>query len=174
MFLPLRHCFSLRVVLFFALCGSTTWCIFYLFGGVGMVKSDSRQELLFKTLVTDLIRCKDIRMKEKEYRLVNFWNQPEFYYDVFCESIYMLMTDDSVDTLSIDDSGYSRFDIIVLADDFYPGFELLTKEDIRPDVDDLIVYVDIALSRLRNRLKQHCSAGARTDVQLYGEWPAVN
>lgn len=118
-----------------------------------MSKSLTNYELLFKTLVSDLIRSKDFHTGEKEHRLINFWNQSEFYYDVFCESIYLLMTEDSVDTLSIDDVGYSRFDVIVLSDDFFPGFELLTKADIRPDVDDLIVYVDLALSRLENRVK---------------------
>ena len=118
-----------------------------------MSKPLTRQETIFRTVVSDLIRCKDIRMKEKEYRLMNFWNQAEFYYDVFCESIYMLMTDTDVDALSIDDAGYTRFDIIVLADDYYPGFELLTRDDIRSDVDDLIYYVDIALKRLDSRIK---------------------
>lgn len=118
-----------------------------------MSKPLTNHEIRFRTLVSDLIRCKDTRARDKEHRLINFWNQSEFYYDVFCESIYMLMTDSSVDALSIDDAGYARFDIIVLADDFFPGFELLTKEDIRPDVDDLIVYVDLALSRLDSRIK---------------------
>ena len=118
-----------------------------------MSKPLSRQERQFRTLVSDLIRCKDIRAKEKEYRLINFWNQSEYYYDVFCESIHMLMTDDSIDTLSIDDGGYTCFDIIVLADDYYPGYELLTKEDIQAEVDDIIIYIDIALSRLDTRIK---------------------
>lgn len=117
-----------------------------------MSKPLTNHETSFRTLVSDLIRCKDISVKEKDFRLLNFWNQSEFYYDIFCESIYMLMTDASIDSLSIDDSGYARFDIIVLSDDFYPGFELLTQNDIRSDVDDLIYYVDIALSRLGNRI----------------------
>ena len=127
-----------------------------------MSKSLTNHELRFKTLVSDLIRCKDFHAREKENRLINFWNQSEFYYDVFCESIYMLMTDDSVDTLSIDDVGYSRFDVIVLSDDFFPGFELLTKEDIHPDVDDLIFYVDIALKRLDSRIKNVRKMGVHT------------
>lgn len=120
-----------------------------------MSKPFTNQEMMFRALVSELIRHKDVPEQDKEYRLVNFWNQPEFYYDVFCESIYILMIDDSIDSLSIDDSGYTRSDIIVLADDYFPGFELLSKEDMRDDVDDLIVYVDIALSRLSHRLKSN-------------------
>lgn len=130
-----------------------------------MSKPLTNQEALFRALVSDLIRCKDIRAKEREHRLVNFWNQADYYYDIFCESIYMLMTDDSVDALSIDDAGYSRFDIIVLNDDFYPGFELLTKDDIRSDVDDLIYYVEIALSRLDSRIAKICNSNPRSGFQ---------
>lgn len=120
-----------------------------------MVKSLTAQELLYRSLVTKLICCGKLSDKEKNFRLANFWNQAEYFYDIFCESAYIMMTDDTVDALSIDDSGYARFDIIVLNDDFYVGFELLSKDDIQPDVDDVIVYIDLALSRLDSRLKKH-------------------
>lgn len=131
-----------------------------------MSKPLTSQEAMFRNLVSDLIRCKDIRAKEKEHRLINFWNQADYYYDIFCESVYMLMTESDVDALSIDDAGYSCFDIIVLNDDFYPGFELLTKADVRPDVDDLIHYVDIALSRLDVRINKLCKARPQGEIQV--------
>lgn len=133
-----------------------------------MSKPLTKHETRFRTLVSDLIRCKEIRVRDKEHRLINFWNQSEFYYEVFCESIYLLMTDDSIDALSIDDAGYTRSDIIVLADDYFPGFEILTKEDICSDVDDLIVYVDLALSRLDSRIQNIRKANSYSPLKKVG------
>lgn len=117
-----------------------------------MTKNLTEQELLFNRLVSELITYKNISIEEKQVSLLNFLSQSEFYYDVFCESVYILMTNDSIDTLSIDNTGYSRFDIIVLNDDNFVGFELLTKEDIVSVNDDIIVYIDLALKRLQTRL----------------------
>lgn len=117
-----------------------------------MTKNLTEQELLFNRLVSELITYKNISNEEKQVSLLNFLSQSEFYYDVFCESVYILMTNDSIDTLSIDNTGYSRFDIIVLNDDNFVGFELLTKEDIVSVNDDIIVYIDLALKRLQTRL----------------------
>ena len=116
-----------------------------------MTKHMTEQELLYKKLVTNLICVKDVPSKEKNFLLYNFLNQSEYYYDVFCDSIYILMTDDSVETLSLDDTGYARFNFVRL-DDFFVGFELLSKKDIASPEDDVVVYINLALERLRNRL----------------------
>lgn len=116
-----------------------------------MTKHITEQEMLYKKLVSKLILNNEVSLKEKEFRLFNFLNQSDFYYDVFCESVYQLMTNDSVETISLDDTGYPRVGFICL-DDYYVGFELLSKNDIESAEDDIIIYVNLALERLQYRL----------------------
>ena len=110
----------------------------------------STQEMRFKALVSELICCKMDVSKERENRLLNFYNHAEFYYDAFCESVYMLTTRNNVDTISLDDFGYTHFNYI--NNDNILGYALLTKEDVVSPCDDIITYIELALKRLESRL----------------------
>lgn len=110
----------------------------------------SKQEMLYKTLVSKLICNKVTSSEEREKRLFTFYNQSEFYYDVFCESVYMLMTRNSVNTIYLDEFGYTHFEF---PNDKIVGYELLSKEDIISYNDDIILYIELALTRLQNQLE---------------------
>ncbi len=116
-----------------------------------MTKHITEQETLYKKLVTNLICGKDISFKEKNFLLFNFLNQSEFYYDVFCDSVYLFMTNDSLETFSLDDSGYARFNFGKL-DNCFVGLDLLVREDIVDSEEDIIIYINLALKRLERRL----------------------
>lgn len=118
----------------------------------------STEEKWFKALVSELICYKMDLSEERERRLLNFHNQAEFYYDVFCESIYILSTRNDVETLSLDDFGYTQFNYI--NNDNIFGYALLSKEDIRNSNDDIILYINLALGRLEKRL--HCASNVST------------
>lgn len=109
----------------------------------------SKQELLFKTLVSKLI-CKKVNSpEEQEKQLFEFYNQADFYYEVFCESIYMLMTRNSVNTIFMDEFGDTH---LGYSNDNIVGYELLCNEDIEDSNDDIIKYIQLALDRLQYRL----------------------
>ena len=110
----------------------------------------STQEMRFKALVSEMICCKLDLSEEREKRLLNFYNHAEFYYEVFCESVYILQTRNNVDSLSLDDFGYTHFNYINT--DKLLGYALLTKEDIVNQNDDIILYIELALKRLEARL----------------------
>lgn len=109
----------------------------------------STQEMRFKVLVSEMICSKMDVSEEREKRLLNFYNNAEFYYDNFCESVYMLMTNNNVNNLSLDDFGYTHFDYIK---NNSIGYALLSKVDITNPSDDIIVYIELALKRLEARL----------------------
>lgn len=112
----------------------------------------STQEKLFKVLVSELICTKMDLSEERENRLINFYNQAEYYYDTFCEAVYLLMTNDNIETISLDDFGYAHFNHI--GDNNLIGHALLSKEDIINPSDDIILYIKLALRRLEARLQR--------------------
>ena len=110
----------------------------------------SKQEILFKTLVSNLICSKVASVEEREKRLLTFYSQAELYYDVFCDSVYMLTTNPNVNSLFLDEFGYTHFEC---SNDKFFVCELLRKEDIIGCNDDIILYIDLALGRLQYRLE---------------------
>lgn len=111
----------------------------------------STQEKLFTSLVSKLI-CKKVSFPaEREKQLISFYNLKELHYDNFCESVYILMSTNNISTISLDDFGYTRHD--TLADANGIGYELLSKEDISSPYDDVIVYIELGLKRLQERLE---------------------
>lgn len=111
----------------------------------------STQEQLFKTLVSKMICKKMPCSEERESHLLAFYGQSEFFYDMFCEAVYTLMSTNNISTISLDDFGLVRFD--AAGDTCGVGQGLLQLKDITDSGDDIIVYVDLALSRLQNRLE---------------------
>ena len=111
----------------------------------------TEQELLFTKLYSKLICSNSVFNHEKERKVMEFINNSEFYYDVFCEAIYSVMTDDRVETLSLDEKGHIRLNLCSPLP-FDAGFELLSKDDVSNPNDDVIVYVNIVLHRLMQRV----------------------
>lgn len=111
----------------------------------------STQEKLFKTLVSKMICKTRPCSEEREQRLLAFYNQSEFLYDVFCESVYTLVTTNNIGSISLDDFGCTRFDSA--GDECGAGQTLLSQKDVMASCDDIIAYVDLALNRLQNRLE---------------------
>lgn len=110
----------------------------------------SAEEKWFKALVTELICYKLDLSEEREQRLLGFHNQAEFYYGLFCESIYMLSVKNDIETISLDDFGYTHFNYI--NHDNIVGYALLSEDDINQPVEDIILYIRMALERLDKRL----------------------
>lgn len=111
----------------------------------------TEEELAFIKLFSRLICTKSAFNSEKERQLFEFIINSEFYYDVLCEAIYSVMTDDGVETLSLDDKGYARLNLFSPIG-FDSGFELLSKDDVSNPHDDVIVYVNLVLKRLMQRV----------------------
>ncbi len=110
----------------------------------------SKQERMFNRLVYEMICYKAKSKDEKEKRLFNFFSQSEFHYDVFCDSVYILMTKNNNNTIFLDEFGHTHFDYI---NDSVFAYELLCSKDIEGYNDDIIKYIDLALFRLENRIK---------------------
>ncbi len=108
------------------------------------------QEKMFKVLVSELICNKIDFSAEREKRLMTFYNHAEYYYEVFCESIHILVTNHDVTSISLDDYGFTRFGYI--DNDTIIGYNLLSREDIVDASRDIIFYVELALARLQKRL----------------------
>lgn len=108
------------------------------------------QEMRFKALISELICYKMDLSEEREKRLINFHNNAEFYYDVFCESVHILLTRNTVETVSLDNFGYTHFNYI--NNDNILGYALLTKDDVVNPSDDIVTYIELALKRLEKRL----------------------
>ena len=111
----------------------------------------TEEELAFIKIFTRLICAKSVFEHEKERRMLEFITNAEFYYDVLCEAIYSVMTDDGVETLSLDDKGYARLNLFSPIG-FDSGFELLSKDDVSNPCDDVIVYINVVLQRLLQRV----------------------
>ena len=111
----------------------------------------STHEKLFKTLISKMICKKMPCSEEREQRLLAFYSQSEFFYDMFCESVYTLVSTNNISVISLDDFGCTQFD--AAGDNCGAGQGLLYRKDITDSCDDIIVYVDLALSRLQNRLE---------------------
>lgn len=109
----------------------------------------SKQEFLFKSLISKLICSKVASAEEREKRLLAFHGQSELYYDVFCDSIYILATNPNANSIFLDEFGYTHFEC---SNPNVFVYELLRKEDIISCNDDIILYVDLALGRLQCRL----------------------
>lgn len=111
----------------------------------------TEEELAFIKIFTRLICAKTTFEHEKERRMLEFITNSEFYYDVLCEAVYSVMTDNGVETLSLDEKGFSRLNLFSpLA--FDAGFELLSKDDVSNPNDDVIVYINVVLQRLLQRV----------------------
>ncbi len=111
----------------------------------------STQEKLFKTLVSKMICKKMSCSEERERNLLAFHGQSEFFYDMFCEAVYTLVSTNNISVISLDDFGRVQFD--AAGDNCGVGQGLLCEKDVNISCDDIIVYVDLALSRLQNRLE---------------------
>ena len=111
----------------------------------------STQEKLFKTLVSKMICNKSPETNGREHRLLDFYNQSEHLYDVFCDAVYALVTTNNINTVSLDDEGHTRLN----ADGNIGGgrYLLLSNQDVVYGCDDIIVYIDLALSRLQKHLE---------------------
>lgn len=111
----------------------------------------TEEELAFIKIFTRLICAKISFQHEKERRMLEFITNSEFYYDVLCEAVYSVMVDDGVETLSLDEKGFSRLNLFSPLV-FDAGFELLSKDDISNPYDDVIVYVNVVIQRLLQRV----------------------
>ena len=111
----------------------------------------STQEKLFKTLVSKMICKKMPCSEEREQRLLAFYSQSEFFYDMFCESVYTLVSTNNISVISLDDFGHTQFDSV--GENCGVGQALLSQKDVACPSDDIIIYIDLALQRLQNRLE---------------------
>ena len=68
-----------------------------------MHNEKTEEEKAFIKLFTRLICSKSAFEQEKERKMLEFITNSEFYYDVLCEGVYSVMTDDGVETLSLDE-----------------------------------------------------------------------
>ncbi len=118
-----------------------------------MHNEKTEEELAFIKIFTRLICMKTAFEYEKERRMLEFLTNSEFYYDVLCEAIYSVMNDDGVETLSLDEKGFSRLNLFSPLG-FDAGFELLSKDDVSNPDDDVVVYINIVLQRLMQRVAQ--------------------
>ncbi len=115
-----------------------------------MHNEKTEEEKAFIKLFTRLICKRSAFEHEKERNMLEFITNAEFYYDVLCEGVYSVMTDDGVETLSLDEKGFSRLNLFSPLG-FDAGFELLSKDDVSNPNDDVIVYINIVLQRLMQR-----------------------
>lgn len=124
-----------------------------------MHNEKTEEEKAFIKLFTRLICTMSSYEHEKERRMLEFITNSEFYYDVLCEGVYSVMTDDGVGTLSLDETGFTRLNLFSPLG-FDAGFELLSKEDVSNPDDDVIIYINIVLQRLMQRVmfEERCRA----------------
>lgn len=116
-----------------------------------MHNEKTEEEKVFVKLFTKLICIRTSFDSEKERKMLEFITNSEFYYDVLCEAVYSVMTDDGVETLSLDETGFSRLNLFTPLG-FDAGFELLSKDDVSSPNDDVIIYINLILQRLMQRV----------------------
>lgn len=111
-------------------------------------------ELKFERLIHSIIDMMATSDEEKCHLIEEFNNHSDVYYDCFCDVIYYLSTaGGGVNTLSIDERGKSYLNIKT-KEKGHIYFDVLTMEQPVPSFEDIILYIDIALKELEEKINR--------------------
>lgn len=110
----------------------------------------SKHELEFQNLIIKSIETTYQDAQERYKLLKEFFENEKKYYEIFCDIIYL-------HTEKKDEKSYKVFfegggvPHVVDESESIPedGYLVFTTNDIVPDVEDIIVYIEIALKRLK-------------------------
>ena len=108
------------------------------------------QQRKFENLVSTIILCEPYITFRSDV-LKDFQLASELYYDIFCDKIYDIALIRHHGELAIDERGLAYSDKEPKSDT-HIYFQILTKEDLLTNGDDIIIYIDIALAHLEEEL----------------------
>lgn len=107
----------------------------------------SKRERKFKSSMIGVIE-RHIKEPEKKYELLKeFYENEEYYYDLFCDLIYLFLVDEDTGKLYIDMHGITHIDE-KYSDEKELLIQILSQEDFDPSCSDIGKYIDIALRKL--------------------------
>lgn len=109
----------------------------------------SKRESKFKSSMIGVIE-RHIEDPEKKYELLKeFYENEEYYYDLFCDLIYLFSVDKDTGKLYIDMHGITHLNE-KYNDEKEFLIQILSHEDFDPHCSDIGQYIDIALKKLEN------------------------
>ena len=109
------------------------------------------QQMKFEKLVTNMILSEPCIISKKVV-LEDFTIDSDRYYDIFCDEIFEFSQEGSSGVF-IDERGFAHSEKEPWMNN-HLSITLLTSEDLQEDTDDIIFYIDLALSNLERILSQ--------------------
>lgn len=109
------------------------------------------QQKKFEQLVTSMILNEPCIISKKVV-LEDFTMDSDRYYDIFCDEIFEFSQGESSGVF-IDERGFAHSERGPWINN-HLCLTLLTAEDIKEEIDDIIFYIDLALNNMEKTLSQ--------------------